>query len=94
LSLVVMLPFLLSPLEQWIGAAPGTYRAYTVIDIHAPGTVIWRHVTRVKTIPQAHDSGWLTRFLGFPRPIRAELDYEGVGASRLAVFDKGLVFHE
>ena len=94
LSLVVVLPFLLSPLEQMIGNAPGMYRAYTVININAPVEVIWAHVTRVKPIPEADDSGWLTQFLGFPRPIRAELDFEGVGASRLAVFDKGLVFHE
>jgi hypothetical protein len=32
--------------------------------------------------------------MGFPRPIRAELNYEGVGAFREAVFDKGLVFNE
>ncbi|MFB2121321.1 hypothetical protein [Parapedobacter sp. 2B3] len=40
------------------------------------------------------DRGKLTRFLGFPRPIKAELNYEGVGAYREAIFENGLVFHE
>jgi hypothetical protein len=30
----------------------------------------------------------------FPRPVKAELNYEGVGAYREAVFTNGLVFHE
>src|SRR5207344_1179931 len=37
---------------------------------------------------------WLTKFLGFPRPIKAELNYDGVGASREAIFSGGLTFHE
>jgi hypothetical protein len=93
-SLIVLLPLMLSPLEKMLGTIPGTYRAYTSIDIHSSREEIWRNVTRVPTIAPEQDKGWLTQFLGFPRPIRAELNYEGVGASREAVFEKGLVFHE
>lgn len=93
-SIMLFLPFLVSPVEQWIGAVPGSYKAYTVIDIHASKETIWNNVTRVKQIESEQDKGWLTQFLGFPRPIKAELDYEGVGAKREAIFDKGLVFHE
>lgn len=93
-SLLPLLPLLISPLEQQIGAATGTYKAYTFIDIEAPADVIWNHVTRVYTIPQSQDKGWLTRTLGFPRPVRAELNYNGVGAYRKAIFTNGLVFHE
>jgi hypothetical protein len=93
-SLLVLLPFLMAPVEHWIGAIPGTYTAYTYIDIHAPADVIWNNITRVKEIPASKDKGWLTRTLGFPRPVRAELNYNGVGAHREAVFTNGLVFHE
>lgn len=93
-SLILLLPLLISPVEQWIGSIPGVYEAYTYIDIQASPAEIWNNVTRVKQIDREQDKGWLTRFLGFPRPIRAELDYEGVGAKREAVFDHGLVFHE
>jgi hypothetical protein len=49
---------------------------------------------RVRTINKDEDKGWFANALGFPRPIKAELNYEGVGAFRKAIFDKGLVFNE
>lgn len=93
-SVLVLLPFFLAPLEALIGAIPGTYKAYTYIDIKAPAEKIWSNVTRVREIKKEQDKGWLTSSLGFPRPVKAELDFEGVGASREAIFTNGLVFHE
>ncbi len=93
-SALVLLPFVMSPIENRVGAIPGTYIANTTIDITASATEVWGNVTRVKEIPAVQDKGWLTRFLGFPRPVRAELNFEGVGGYREAVFTKGLVFHE
>jgi hypothetical protein len=93
-SLLVLLPLLISPVEQLIGSIPGRYEAYTYIDIHSDRSHIWENVTRVKAIKREQDKGWLTSTLGFPRPIRAELNYNGVGAYRKAIFSKGLVFHE
>nr|WP_295873198.1 hypothetical protein [uncultured Chitinophaga sp.] len=94
ISLLVLLPLIVSPIEQLIGKIPGQYKAYTYIDIHAGKEAIWKNVTRVGEIAAAQDKGWFTRLLGFPRPIKAELNYEGVGAYRKAIFDKGLVFDE
>ena len=93
-SLLAVLPLFLSPLEQAIGKIPGQYQAFTQIDIRAPNAKIWSNVTRVRTIEPSQDHAWFTRALGFPRPIKAELDFEGVGASRKAIFDHGLVFEE
>lgn len=94
ISVLTLLPFLISPIEHLIGTIPGTYKAYTFIDIHAPAEKIWDNVTRVKEIPLEQDKGLLTRSLGFPRPVKAELNYLGVGAYRKAIFTNGLVFHE
>ena len=93
-SLFVLLPFFVSPIEQTIGTIPGQYEAYTFIDIHSSKEKIWSNVTRVKAISKSEDKGWFTNALGFPRPIKAELNYEGVGAFRKAIFDKGLIFNE
>jgi hypothetical protein len=94
-SILILLPLFLAPIEHTIGAIPGKYEAYTYIDIKATDkSKIWNNVTRVKAIQKQQDKGWLTRALGFPRPVRAELNYNGVGAYRKAIFDKGLVFHE
>jgi hypothetical protein len=92
--LIALLPFLITPIENWIDSIPGTYKAYTKIDIAAPDSVIWNNVTRVSEIPEKQDKGWLTRSLGFPRPVKAELNFEGKGAYREAIFTNGLVFHE
>ncbi len=94
ISALVLLPLIMAPVERMVGAIPGTYTANTTITIHADAANIWRHVTRVQAIPQQQDKGWLTRFLGFPRPVRAELNYEGVGGYREAIFTNGLTFHE
>ncbi len=94
ISILVLLPFLIGPIESVIETIPGIYKAYTYIDINAPAEKIWDNVTRVKEIPVEQDKGYLTRMLGFPRPVKAELNFEGVGAYREAIFTKGLVFHE
>ncbi len=94
ISILVLIPFLLAPIERMIKIIPGTYKAYTYIDIDAPSEKIWDNVTRVKEITMEQDKGYLTRILGFPRPVKAELNFEGVGAYREAIFTKGLVFHE
>lgn len=94
ISILAVLPILLSPLESMVGQIPGTYKADTYIDIQAPADKIWSNVTRVREIPEEQDKGWLTRTLGFPRPVKAELNYEGEGAYREAIFTNGLVFHE
>lgn len=94
ISLLFLIPFLISPVEQLIENIPGTYKAYTYIDINSSAEKIWENVTRVKTIEKNEDTGYLTEFLGFPRPLKAELNYNGVGAYREAVFTNGLIFRE
>lgn len=94
ISVLLLLPFLISPIEQLIEQIPGTYKAYTYIDIDASADKIWENVTRVKTIGKEEDTGYLTEFLGFPRPLKAELNYNGVGAYREAIFTNGLIFRE
>ena len=93
-SILVLLPLIISPIENYIGATTSPYKAYTYIDIDAPADVIWSNVTRVREIEAEQDKGWLTNLLKFPRPVKAELNYEGVGAYREAIFTNGLVFHE
>ncbi len=94
ISAVIILPFFIGPIEKGIGDIPGFYRADTSIDINASKEKIWSNVTSVKEIQPDEDRGRLTNFLQLPRPIRAELNYEGVGAKRAAIFSGGLVFDE
>ncbi len=93
-SLLTLLPLFISPVENYIGANSTPYKAYTYIDINASADKIWSNVTRVREIKKEQDKGWLTNMLNFPRPVKAELNFEGVGAYREAIFTNGLVFHE
>lgn len=94
ISILTLLPIVISPIESFVGAIPGAYEAYTYIDINSTQDKIWSNVTRVREIKEEQDKGWLTKSLGLPRPVKAELNYEGVGAYREAIFTNGLVFHE
>jgi hypothetical protein len=93
-SIVILLPLFASPVENYIGAKQTAYKASTYIDIDAPAEKIWDNVTRVREISKEQDNGWLTNLLNFPRPVKAELNFEGVGAYREAIFTNGLIFHE
>jgi hypothetical protein len=90
----VLLPFLIIPIEGSFELKPSDYEAFTSTEINAPADVIWQNVVRVREISPAEDNGKLSKFMGFPRPIVAELDTLMLGGRRKAVFDKGLVFDE
>jgi hypothetical protein len=94
ISLVMLLPFIIGPIEQVIDRPETAYKVTTTIDINSTAEAIWKNVTRVREISDKEDNGKLSDFLGFPRPIKAELDFEGNGAHRKAIFDKGLEFDE
>lgn len=91
---LIFLPFIAAPIENMIGTIPGTYKAYTYIDINAPANTIWDNVTSVETITEEEDRSGLTKWLNFPRPVEAVLNYKGKGAAREAKFTGGLVFYE
>ncbi|MGE7776638.1 hypothetical protein ACQKLP_18065 [Chitinophaga sp. NPDC101104] len=93
-SILLLLPLFISPIEQWMGKIPGRYKTYTFIDIQAPKNRIWPLVTRVSDISAEENKAGITRWLLFPQPVRAELDKEGTGGFRKAVFTGGLVFDE
>lgn len=94
ISLALLLPFLAAPVENAIGPTLSVFEAYTYIDIEGPKEKIWSNVTKVPAIEESEDSGKLNKFLGIPRPVKAELNYEGVNAERKAIFSGGVVFIE
>uniref|UniRef100_UPI002349FB53 hypothetical protein n=1 Tax=Flavobacteriaceae TaxID=49546 RepID=UPI002349FB53 len=51
ISILILLPFLIGPIESMVETIPGNYKAYTYIDINAPAEKIWDNVTRVCKLP-------------------------------------------
>ncbi|RZJ55977.1 MAG: hypothetical protein EOO44_01340 [Flavobacterium sp.] len=93
-SILVLLPFIIGPIENSIPRNPEVFETYTSIVINSNDAKIWQNVTSVKEIKAKEDSSTLTKWLGFPKPIKAELDKLEVGGYRKAIFEKGLIFNE
>jgi hypothetical protein len=80
----------------WMGAEyagddrPDQWVMSTAIDIDAPPQTVWQHVVAFPDLPPPgwNNGGWLFK-CGIARPIRAEIDGSGVGATRYCVFSTG-----
>ena len=91
---IIMLPFLLTPLEGTIDAPTRWVETVTAIDIAAPPSTVWPLVTSVDSITPGEQQPALFTRMGFPRPISATITGSGVGSIRAARFERGLVFTE
>ncbi|WP_165864790.1 hypothetical protein [Rufibacter latericius] len=93
-SLWLILPFALAPLENHFGQTERIFTEHTTIVINAGEQAVWDNITRVSRISETENNGSLFQFMGFPRPIEAELDTVAVGGIRKAIFARGLFFTE
>jgi hypothetical protein len=94
LASVVLLPFVLSPVER-ATRPPVAYREVeTQVVIHSSADVIWAHIREVRAIGEEELGRSFAHLLGFPKPIEAALSGEGVGAVRHATFEGDVLFVE
>lgn len=93
-SLFVILPFLIAPLENQLSLTDKIFTEHTTIEINATDKTVWSNITRVKEISEDENNNSLFQFMGFPRPIEAELDTIAIGGIRKAIFARGLFFTE
>jgi hypothetical protein len=93
-SLFIFLPFLIAPIENQLGLTDKIFTEHTTIEINATDKIVWNNITRVKEISENENNNSLFQFMGFPRPIEAELDTVAIGGIRKAIFARGLFFTE
>lgn len=93
-SAFALLPFLFAPIENQLGLTDKIFTEHTTIEINATSHQVWNNITRVKKISEEENNSSLFQFMGFPRPIEAELDTVAVGGIRKAIFARGLFFTE
>ncbi len=93
-SAFVLLPFALSPIEQRWDVPHETRTMENVIEIAAAPEEIWPRIAEVPAIGREEIPGQWIYLLGFPRPVAATLDREGVGGKRHATFEGGVSFYE
>ncbi len=91
---LAILPMIVSPLEMHRIAPRDLRTVSNEIEIHAPAAVVWRNIERVPAIrPSEIKPSWSHK-IGFPLPVEATLDREGIGGIRHASFEGGLLFIE
>jgi hypothetical protein len=93
-SFLIFVPFLIAPVENYLGLTEKVFTEHTAIDIYSTDRKIWDNITRVRPITEKENNNSLFQFMGFPRPLEAELDTVAVGGIRKAVFARGLFFTE
>jgi hypothetical protein len=94
LATVLLLPYLAAPLENRI-PLPDTRRIVDArVIVHADAETVWRNLVRPTGIRREENRARLAHRIGFPRPVTATLSHEGVGGSRYAVFERGVMLRE
>jgi hypothetical protein len=94
ISLILFIPFLIAPLENSLGLTDKIFTEKTSITISSTDIRVWENITRVKEISKEENNLTLFQIMGFPRPIKAELDTIAIGGIRKAIFGRGLFFTE
>ena len=94
LAVVALAPFAVAPLENMRAAATEIREVRTQIDIRSDRHTVWQQIKTVPLITPQEQRFDFIHLLGFPRPLEARLEGEGVGAVRYATFEKGVLFIE
>jgi hypothetical protein len=93
-AVAALTPLLLAPIERRLPVPTSLRSVESSIEISASAGRVWSEVIEVPTItPEEQRPALFTR-MGFPRPISATLSRDGVGATRLARFEGGVLFLE
>jgi hypothetical protein len=89
-----VLPLLVGGVESRMPAPASLRTVESTIDIAAPASRVWREVVTVPPIERRELPDALYLEMGFPAPISATIDREGVGGVRRARFENGVLFLE
>lgn len=91
---IIMLPFIISPIEQQFQIPTNTYSVVTSVIINAKPETIWGNITRVRQIDENEYTKGFFNYAGIPRPLYAELNKDTLQAIRIGHFEGGLEFIE
>jgi hypothetical protein len=91
---LLLLPFVVLPLERRYLVRDEIVAVESTVFVRARPEMVWRHLSTVDTIAIEELPPSLLMNLGVPRPVRATVDFEGLGARRVGEFEDGLRFDE
>ena len=91
---IILLPFVISPIEKQFKMPTNSYSVVTSVTINATPEVIWENIIRVRQIEKNEYTKGFFNYAGIPRPLYAELNKDTLGATRIGHFEGGLKFEE
>lgn len=92
--ILLIAPFVFGFAEKQLPTPNRSYHVETSVIIDASEKEIWDNIVRVSPIkPEEYEDGFFN-FAGIPRPLKAELSHDTMGARRTGYFEGGLTFIE
>src|SRR5262249_14660392 len=79
LLLVMLLPYLVAPVEGWFAAPDSLHVVHNAITIEAAPDAVWRQIVTVPAIGREEQRSSVIYRLGLPRPVAATLSGQGIG---------------
>lgn len=87
-------PYMVTPFEVQVETNTKTTITHTQIHVAADAAAVWEEIKTVPAISEQEHSWNFFHTVGLPRPVSAELSYDGIGGQRDARFEDGLTFVE
>jgi len=91
---LALIPFLLSPVEEYIKSPSSIYEVKSEIKISSSPDNVWNNIVEVKPITEREYSVGFFNTIGIPRPISATVNKQEVNGTRIGNFEGGLKFME
>ncbi|MBI3762383.1 MAG: hypothetical protein HY260_11055 [Chloroflexi bacterium] len=90
--LVLLSPYILTPIENRIPTHDELRRVETTTIVHADPRAIWLNIIRLPEIGEGERPVSLFHIAGLPRPMEARLSNPGMGGFRYGQWEDGLAF--
>jgi hypothetical protein len=91
---IILIPFIVSSIEQQFSIPSRSYSVETKVIINAEPETVWQNIIRVRQIGKSEYHKGFFNYAGIPGPLFAELDKDTLGATRTGYFEGGLKFVE
>lgn len=94
IATMLVLPYAAAPLEGRLPLPDARRTVVARVVIHADAATVWANVVRPTGIRPEENQTRLAHRIGFPHPVSATLSQEGLGGSRYAIFERGVMLRE
>jgi hypothetical protein len=87
---VLLLPFLLNPIESLFPNTVSTYAVENSITIHASDEAVWSTILEVPEIKESEYTSGFFNNIGIPRPVKSQFEFIHDQRYRIGYFSEGL----